>query len=258
MNHPQVKVDPTFQEVESTVSDACSRGCFTVLVTDCRVDYHGRSSSKMGWGERVVLLKPDGSVLIHRRTGFEAANWQPPGCSITFSRREGELVIRADRRKPRETLEVICREVALVSSVLLKDEASLDMLISEQDLYSVLRANPDLIEPGFRIGSEQKGLGGGKADITGFDSSGRYTVVEVKRVAADTDAVKQLYRYLSKMRETSPDLRGVLLAPNIRPAAKRLAKSLSVDYRPVDVVQCAAVFAKNSSNGLDRLDRHFI
>ncbi len=257
MNHPQVKIDPTFQEAESIISKS-SRGCFTVLIADCRVDYRGRSSSKMGWGERVVLLKPDGSVLIHRRTGFEAANWQPPGCCITFSQRESELVVRADRRRPRETLEIICREIALVSSISLKDEASLDMLLSEQDLYSVLKSNPDLIEPGFRISSEQKGLGGGKADLTGFDSSGRYTVVEVKRVAADVDAVKQLYRYLSKMRETSSDLRGILLAPSIRPAAKRLAKSLSVDYRPVDVAQCAAIFSKDSSNETDRLDRHFL
>jgi RecB family endonuclease NucS len=258
MNHPQVKIDPTFHEAESIVSDASSRRCFTVLVADCRVDYHGRSSSTMSWGERVVLLKPDGSVLIHRRTGFEAANWQPPGCCITVSHQDGTMVIRADRRKPRETLEITCREIALVSSFALKDEASLDMLISEQDLYTVLKSNPDLIEPGFRISSEQKMLGGGKTDLTGFDSSGRYTVVEVKRVAADTDAVKQIYSYLSEMRKTSPDLRGILLAPSVRPAAKRLAKSLSIDYHSIDVAQCAAVFSKDNSDKLYKLDRHFV
>ncbi|MFQ6134721.1 MAG: endonuclease NucS, partial [Nitrososphaerales archaeon] len=237
---------------------AASKRAFTILVTDCRVDYRGRSSSKMNWGERVVMLKPDGSVLIHRKTGYDAVNWQPPGCYITLSRQDGELSIRADRRNPRETLTITCREVLFVSALSLTDEATFDMLLAEQDLYRVLLNNPDMIERGFRISSQQKGLGRGKADITGYDKEGRYTVVEVKRVPADVEAVKQLYKYISEMRETSPDVRGILAAPGMRPAAKKLSRSLSIEYRQIDLKRCAEMLSKERSVGMERLDRHLV
>ncbi len=256
MKHPVVRSNPTLQEAETIISEAISKRAFTILVADCRVDYKGRSSSKMKWGERVVLLKPDGSVLIHRKTGYDAANWQPPGCYITFSKQDGELAIRADRRNPRETLTITCREVLFVSAFSLTDEASFDMLLAEQDLYQVLRDNPDMIEEGFRISSEQKGRGSGKADITGYDREGRYTVVEVKRVPADTEAVKQLYKYISEMRETSPEVRGILVAPAMRPAAKKLAVSLSIEYRQIDLKKCAKMLSEERSVGMERLDRH--
>lgn len=256
MKHPKVKINPTLEETEAIISEATSRKAFTILVADCRVDYKGRSSSKMSWGERTVMLKPDGSVLIHRKTGADATNWQPPGCYITLSKHGGELTIRVDRRNPRETLTITCREVIFASAFTLTDEASFDMLLAEQDLYHVLISNPDMIEQGFRVSSQQKDMKMGKADITGYDREGRYTVVEVKRVPADTDAVKQLYKYISEMRGTSPDVRGILLAPSIRPAAKKLLISLSIDYRPIDLKLCVKMLSKHRSEGMEKLDRH--
>lgn len=258
MSRLNVKINPALQEAEAVISESTSKKAFTLLVADCRVDYKGRSSSKIGWGERVVMLKPDGSVLIHRKTGYDAVNWQPPGCHITVSVKERVLTIRADRQRPRETLAVTCRAVLFVSAFTLLDEAPFDMLLAEEDLYRVLQAHPDMIEPGFRISSQQKGLGSGKADITGHDREGRYTVVEVKRVPADIDAVKQLYKYISEMRKTSADVRGIILAPTIRLTAKRLSASLSVDYHPIDIKRCVELLSKDRTIGTERLDAHLL
>ena len=55
---------------------------FLVIVGRMEVNYEGRASSTLGSGDRVLMIKPDGSVLIHRPTGYEPVNWQPPGSKI--------------------------------------------------------------------------------------------------------------------------------------------------------------------------------
>ncbi|MDP6641410.1 MAG: endonuclease NucS [Nitrososphaerales archaeon] len=256
MNSPIIASNPSFIESKDILSRAISKHIFIILVADCKIDYVGRSSSKMSWGERVIMLKSDGAVLIHRKTNYKAVNWQPPGANITVSLERGELNIRADRRRPRETLSITCRKIIFISSFLLKDEASFDMLLSEADIYKVLMLYPSLIEPEFRISKQQKELGGGKADITGFDKNGQYTVVEIKRIPADSNSVKQLYRYISNLRTTSPQVRGILLAPNINASAKNLARSLSIEYYSLDLKKIADIYSKKNSSDVERLDKH--
>jgi len=250
-----VKAEPRLEEAEGMVSESLLKSRFTLLVADCRVEYIGRSSSKLGWGERLIVIKPDRSVLIHRKVGYEAINWQPPRCYITVSMLGGHLLIRVDRRAPRETLNVICRSIILAASFSLVDEASFEMPLTEEELYRVLVENPHMIEPGFRVSSQQKVFKTGLADITGYDGEGNYVIVEVKRIPADTRAVKQLYKYVSEVKKTSPRARGIVAAPAINPAARRLARSLSLEYRRIDLKRCADVLRSLSQAG-EKLDRH--
>ncbi len=251
-----MKSKPIIQEAVAILSEAISKRLFTLFVARCRVDYQGRSSSKLDWGERVVMVKPDGSVLVHRKMGYDAVNWQPPGAFFTVSLRDGDLLLRADRWNPRESLTITSSEVLFVSAFSLVDDAVFDMLLTEEDLYRVLIDHPDLIERGFRISEQQKGLGSGKADLTGYDKDGRYTVVEVKKVPAGTDAVKQLFKYVAEMRETSPDVRAILVAPSIQASAKKLTSSLSIDYHPIDLKKCVEILISKQSRGIENLDKH--
>ena len=98
---------------------------------------------------------------------------------------------------------------------------------------------------------------GGKADLIGYDKDGKYTVVEVKKVAANTSAVKQLYKYVLRMRVTSPDVRAILVAPSIQPAAKKLSKTLSIDYHQIDLRECIRLLSKESTSNVESLDKHF-
>jgi RecB family endonuclease NucS len=241
-----VRNKPDLKDVETLISKAVSRHLFVIIISKCKVDYKGRSSSKLDWGERVILLKPDGSVLVHRKTGYDAVNWQPPGSFITVINKNGLLELLANRKKPRECLSITLSEILLVSTFLLKDNASFNMIFTEEDLCQVLIKNPDLIEKKFRITSEQKELGGGKADITGFDKYNRYTVIEVKKVPADISAVKQLNKYVSEMRMTSGNIRAIIIAPTIQSAAMKLARSLSLEYRKIDLKRCSEIFFQES------------
>jgi RecB family endonuclease NucS len=251
-----VKVIPTLYETEELISKSVSKHLFVLIVSNCRVDYRGRSTSTLGWGDRLVMLKPDGSVLVHRKTGYDAVNWQPPGALISVSIQDDELIIRADRRKPRESLTVFSKDICFVSAFSLDDEASLDMLLTEKDVYKVLLENPDLIDRGFRISSEQKNLGGGRADLSGHDISGKYTVVEIKKVSANDAAVKQLYKYVADMRKTSKNIRAILIAPSIQPTAQKLLRNLKMEFKRIDLKKCAEILSKKKHIFNENLDRH--
>jgi RecB family endonuclease NucS len=61
-----------------------ARNSVLIVVGCCCVEYSGRARSTLGWGERIVIVKPDGSVLVHQRAGREPVNWQPPGTRVRY------------------------------------------------------------------------------------------------------------------------------------------------------------------------------
>ncbi|NIA11896.1 MAG: DUF91 domain-containing protein, partial [Nitrospiraceae bacterium] len=53
-----------------------------IVVGCCSVEYSGRARSTLGLGERIVIVKPDSSVLVHQRAGRELVNWKPPETGV--------------------------------------------------------------------------------------------------------------------------------------------------------------------------------
>ena len=43
-------------------------GSMLVVVGECRVEYKGRARSTLDWGGRLVVLKGDGTLMVHRNT----------------------------------------------------------------------------------------------------------------------------------------------------------------------------------------------
>ena len=63
-------LQPTLEEACNLLKDALSKKRFIIAAGLCRVEYTGRASSKLDWGERVLLIKPDSSLLLHRARGL--------------------------------------------------------------------------------------------------------------------------------------------------------------------------------------------
>jgi RecB family endonuclease NucS len=70
-----------------------------ILIGDCMVDYRGRARSLLDWGERVVMIKQDGTVLVHRPVMREPVNWQPTGSKTDFSVKDERLILRSRHTK---------------------------------------------------------------------------------------------------------------------------------------------------------------
>ncbi|MGC8850083.1 MAG: endonuclease NucS, partial [Candidatus Bathyarchaeia archaeon] len=58
--------EPTVGLAAEALKDGFRKGELTIIIGCLSVDYYGRARSKLGFGERIVILKPDGALLIHR------------------------------------------------------------------------------------------------------------------------------------------------------------------------------------------------
>ena len=102
-----VQVSPSAPEAARILEDALRARKFVFVAGDCKVDYEGRASSVLEWGERVAIVKQDGSVLVHRPVGYEPVNWQPSGCLVkVWLEDSGNLVMSATRSQPRENVSI--------------------------------------------------------------------------------------------------------------------------------------------------------
>lgn len=202
----------------------------------CAIDYQGRAESQLPSGERLLLFKPDGTLLVHTSTKLKPVNWQPPGCTFSAGREDGRIVLVASREKPKETVRIVLENVHLVTSMDLDDGTTLDLAGTEDDLQAFLALRPHLIEPGFRFWSRERASGRGPMDLYGEDQQGRRVVVEVKRRAAGVKEADQLRRYVERERAARGDtpVRGILVAPVVSDKARKYLGDMGLEHKELD------------------------
>lgn len=237
---------PSLDEAASAIKRSFSEKLLTLVVGNCRVDYEGRASSSLDWGERVLIVKTDGSVLVHRSTGYEPVNWQPSRCLFRVSVEEEKMKITATRYEPRETLTLYFDRIISVDSYNLSDKGQFNLYVSEEQMKEAILAKPELIEKGFHPLVAEKNLGeAGFTDIMGEDLKGNLVVVEIKRTHASKESVMQLNRYLTTIRkDLGRGLRGIIAAPEMRKGTQGLLASMNLEFRAVSPQKCAEILAQ--------------
>jgi RecB family endonuclease NucS len=229
-------------ETERVVKEELSQRKTLLLIGSCWVDYKGRANSRLELGERVVMIKEDGSVLVHRPSGYEAVNWQPPGCIFHSRAKDGVLLITAIRRAPAESLRIHFNSLHLIVATKLRDTGEFFLYASEEDMQKAVLMKPSLIERGFKPISFEKKVEPGFVDVYGVDSEGKLVVVEIKRKAAGRDAALQLSRYVKAVeRIANRDVRGVLAAPDMTKGTQKLLATLDLAFKPLDPRKCAEI-----------------
>jgi len=216
-----------------------------IIVGNCWVEYHGRASSKLQPGERIVIIKEDGSVLVHRSRGYEPVNWQPSGCAFQVYRDRGSLVIKAIKRRPHEIVTMFFDRIYLLSVLKLIDEGEFSLYASEGDMQKAILLEPSIIEDGFKPIDYEKKVEPGFIDVYGVDKNGRMVVIEIKRRTAGKDAVLQLAKYIEALKPiVNREIRGILAAPQISREARKLLTSLGLDFKRVDPKKCSEILRR--------------
>ena len=243
--------NPSIAEAERLIKEALAQHKALVLVGNCWVDYHGRASSRLEAGERIVMVKNDGSVLVHRAGGYEPVNWQPPGCYFQ-TRIVGDILqVRAVRRQPRESVHIFFDRMFLAAALSLIDAGEFSLYASEEDMQKAILAHPSLIGADFKPISYEKKVEPGFVDVYGIDSAGRFVVVEIKRKTAGREAALQLARYVEAIRGmVNREVRGILAAPSIAKGVQRLLASLGLDYKALDPKKCAEILQRTKTKKL--------
>ena len=78
-----------------------------LVVARCQVDYSGRLSAHLPMATRLIMVKSDGSVLIHADGGsYKPLNWMSPPCTLRESDDEGVLTGPALVEEPGTTTVV--------------------------------------------------------------------------------------------------------------------------------------------------------
>jgi len=229
----ELRENPSPEEIKLLVDSAVSSEGMLTIFARCRVHYDGRAKSELGPGDRVIIVKPDGSFLIHQKEKREPVNWQPPGSVVRLELR-GKPVLISVRRKPRETLEVELDEVYLITVFHAEDYEELALTGSEAEMAELIFEKPEVIEPGFKPLYREKPIKHGIVDVLGVDKDGNLVVLELKRRRADLHAVSQLKRYVETLREEHDNVRGILVAPSLTSGAKKLLEKEGLEFRKLE------------------------
>ncbi len=244
--------NPTVIESANFIKTALSERKVVILVGNCSVDYKGRASSKLESGERILMIKEDRSVLVHRPYGYEPVNWQPAGCMFQTRSIGGILQIRAIRKKPSESVKLSFDKIFLITALKLKDTGEFFLHASEADMQKAILLDPSLLEEGFTPISYEKKVEPGFVDIYGHDIEGRLVVVEIKRRGAGRDAALQLSKYVNFLKTVvHREIRGILVAPRLAKGVKTILTGLELEFKALDPKKCADLLNKTESQKLE-------
>jgi RecB family endonuclease NucS len=204
-----------------------------LLVARCEVRYTGRLTAVLPEAVRLLILKADGSVLVHDDAGgYKPLNWMT---APTFLADEGDRLVMT-KPKSDDVLEIRLLEVLSDVEHDMGESAALQKDGVERDLQEALAAAPESLGEPLTLVRREWQTEIGPVDLMCHDHAGEWVAVEVKRVGT-IEAVEQLTRYLEFIRRdpAKTACRGILAAGRLKPQAVALAESRGIRSVAVDL-----------------------
>ncbi len=205
-----------------------------ILVTRCSIRYEGRLVTTLESGDRVVLFKDDGSVVVNAVQGAKPINYMPGPTAIS---EDGRTIV-ITRTATGEALVIDVEDVHSDTRFELEDSAKLIREGREKDIQATIFGTPHAIEDGMVGLTRELVTEVGPVDLFCRDLDGRTCVIEIKRVRAVAAAVEQLNRYMDEVQKNPAHApaRGILVAPEVAPQARVLLEKWGYDFIALDEV----------------------
>jgi endonuclease len=196
-----------------------------LVIARCSADYAGRLSAHLPLATRLLMVKADGSVLVHSDGGsYKPLNWMSPPCRLAVE--PGRWVVTG---KTGETLTIEIEEILSDSSFELGVDPGLVKDGVEAHLQELLAAQLHVLGDGWRLVRREFPTPIGPVDIMCRDSAGGSVAIEIKR-RGDIDGVEQLTRYLDLLNRDPllAPVQGIFAAQEIKPQARVLAQDRGI------------------------------
>jgi RecB family endonuclease NucS len=201
---------------------------------------------------RVLMIKADGSVLVHSDGGsYKPLNWMSPPCTLREGLAEDGTVLwtvtsRASAKGPDDTLQILIDEVFSDTSHDLGLDPGLQKDGVEKHLQELLAEHPSHLGEGLTLVRREFPTAIGPVDLMCRDGAGASVAVEIKR-RGEIDGVEQLTRYLDLLNRDPllAPVRGIFAAQEIKPQARVLAQDRGI---------ACAVLDYDALRGLDNAD----
>ena len=208
-----------------------------VVIASCSVDYSGRLDAHLPRATRLIMVKADGSVLVHSDGGsYKPLNWMSPPARLAEvdpdeEDREIGVIARWEVSATRTDDRLVIRLFDIVSdtSADLGVDPGLTKDGVEAHLQELLAEQIEVLGPGWRLVRREYPTAIGPVDIMARDADGGSVAVELKRVGG-IDGVEQLSRYLELLNRDPvlAPVSGVFAAQTIRPQARVLAEDRGI------------------------------
>jgi endonuclease len=175
-----------------------------LIVARCEVSYTGRLTAHLPEALRLLIVKADGSVLVHADAGgYKPLNWMTPPTVIEEA--PGRIVVR--KLKGEDRLDIRLADVLSDSEHAMDCDADrLEKDGVEAHLQEALAAAPERCGEGFRLVRREWPTDIGPVDLMCRDRRDGWVAVEIKRIGT-IEAVEQLTRYLERI-QLDPAMRG--------------------------------------------------
>jgi endonuclease len=196
-----------------------------LVIARCSVDYAGRLSAHLPAATRLLIVKADGSVLVHSDGGsYKPLNWMSPPCRLSES--PDRWVVTG---KSGETLTIDIEEIISDGSWSLGDDPGLVKDGVESHLQELLAAQLDVLGDGWRLVRREYPTAIGPVDLMCRDATGASVAIEVKR-RGEIDGVEQLTRYLELLNRDPllAPVHGIFAAQEIKQQARVLARDRGI------------------------------
>ena len=207
-----------------------------LVVARCQVDYAGRLTAHLPMATRLIMVKNDGSVLVHSDGGsYKPLNWMSPPCKVIEGKSEDGVPEWLVTGKDDDTLRILLEEVLHDSAHDLGLDPGLRKDGVEKHLQELLAEHPATLADGLTLVRREYPTAIGPVDLMCRDAAGASVAVEIKR-RGEIDGVEQLTRYLELLNR-DPKLRpvrGIFAAQEIKPQARVLATDRGIACAVVD------------------------
>ena len=202
-----------------------------IVVADCTVNYAGRLAAHLPRATRLIIIKADGSLLIHAEAGaYKPLNWMNAPNHLVEE--DGRWFITNGKS---EQLTIDLHEIHMDTTVELGEDPGLQKDGVEFELQRLLSEQPEAIEEGMTLIRREYPTPVGPVDLLCRDAVGGTVAVEIKR-RGEIDGVEQLTRYLEFLNrdERLTPVRGIFVAQAVKPQARTLATDRGIAWAEVD------------------------
>ena len=200
-----------------------------LVIATCTVDYAGRLSTRLPLATRLLIVKADGSVLIHSDGGgYKPLNWMAAPCTLS---EEPDRWLVTNRTG--ESMTIVLHQVLHDSSHQLGLDPGLVKDGVERHLQELLADRCEVLGDGWSLVRREYRTDIGPVDLLCRDEQGEYVAVEIKR-RGEIEGVEQLSRYLERLQLGIEGVRGVFAALAFAPQAKVLASARGIQCVQLD------------------------
>ena len=209
-----------------------------LVVARCQVDYAGRLTAHLPMATRVLMVKADGSVLIHSDGGsYKPLNWMSPPCKVREGINDDGQVEWTVTGKDDDTLRILIEEIQHDSSHDLGSTPGLQKDGVEKHLQELLAEHPATLAEGLTLVRREFPTAIGPVDLMCRDAAASASPSRSSAAARSTGSSSSPATSSCSTAtrcSTQGPVRGIFAAQEIKPQARVLATDRGIDCAVVD------------------------